>query len=120
MDDDQDSPPASTAALEALTVRIDEFVVRAGTIETDLSRLDKIEEDIATLARHIGEIKETLAEIADTQQAQARQVAGLAARVAGAEQTTTAVQLTMTAYEERVRQVASSMRELRRATQPTG
>lgn len=84
------------------------------------NRLAKIEEDIATLAGHIGEIRATLAEIATAQQAQARQAAALAGRIAGAEQATSAIQLTMTAYEERVRQVASSMRELRRATLPTG
>lgn len=97
---------------------VERLSTRTSILESQLGRLDKIEEDVATLAGHIAGIKATLAEIAAGQQAQAQaqQAASLADRVDATEQATGAIRATMTAHDDRVRQVSASVGELRLAT----
>jgi len=89
---------------------------RMQALEQEARRLDKIEEDVATLAGHIGEIKATLAEIAVAQQAQPQQAALLTDRVDATEQAIDAIKVTASAYDERVRQVLAMTSELTLAT----
>lgn len=105
------------AAMEVrMTESLEKIRGRMQAFEREARRIDKIEEDVATLAGHIGEIKATLAEIAVAQQAQPQQAALLAGRVDATEQAIAAIKVTASAYDERVRQVSASMGELRLTT----
>lgn len=62
---DQQDEADIIAVMEArMAATMEETVKRMRAFEQEARRFDKIEEDVATLAEHIGEIRRTLGEIA--------------------------------------------------------